>query len=424
MAFASRYFAVNLCTCTDSCYTAPMTKAHSSAAATLRIGIDCRMFSSAFTGIGRYTFELVTRFIEFNDAQENPNQLILFFNNPEFKSFTTTSPNVKKILVNARHYSLREQTTFAYKLYRENLDLVHFPHFNVPILYRRSYVLTIHDLILSLFPGKKMNKWYHRLAYNLTIKNATRKAKKIIAVSQSTKNDLVNLMKISAQKITVIYNGLSPIFTLLSTEKELAPMMKTLAKYHVQKPFLLYTGVWRNHKNLPNLLRAFHLLRTAHELNFNLVITGRPDPHYPEVKDTIAKYDLAAHVMLPGLVSEEELVNLYNAASIYVFPSLYEGFGLPPLESMACGTPVAASRASCIPEVCGLDNALFFNPEDPTDIAKQVAAIYKDSGLMAELTEKGVARAKKFSWDTSAQETWKLMFTNSRAPRIFPSNKP
>lgn len=428
----------NLCPGTLFCYTSLMSKprlapAHG-APHPLRIGIDCRMFSSAFTGIGRYTFELVERFIKLNDALPAPHRIILFFNAPEFTNFSTTSgplasPNVEKILVNARHYSLREQTVFNYKLYKQKLDLVHFPHFNVPILYRRPYVLTIHDLILSLYPGKKMNKWYHRLAYNLTIKNATHHAKKIIAVSHSTKKDLEKLMKIPAEKVQVIYNGISPIFRHLTASSDRDAIAQTLEKYKITGPFLLYTGVWRNHKNLVNLIKGFSefpKIRNSESRNVNhsaqanvsplLVLTGRPDPHYPEIPATIKKHHLENRIVMPGLVSEEELVHLYNAASLYVFPSLYEGFGLPPLEAMACGTAVAASNTSCIPEVCGEENALFFDPQDPADIAKKITQLYNDNDLKTKLSTRGLAYAKKFSWDTAAKETWKTLSANLPKP--------
>lgn len=490
----------------------PPITSQSSAPRPLRIGIDCRMFSSAFTGIGRYTYELVTRFIKYNDSLPAPNKIVLFFNDKHeakqgsnnlthaesaagrkerslFHSELPASPHIEKILVNAKHYSLREQTTFAYKLYKARLDLVHFPHFNVPILYRRPYVLTIHDLILSLFPGKKMNKWYHRLAYNLTIKNATRSAKKIIAVSKSTKSDLEKLMKIPAEKVEVIYNGISPIFrpingganrhgevptTASSASTDLQKVAATLKKYQITQPFFLYTGVWRNHKNLVNLIEAFseflktnglsepfspgipapgrpgntpglhsnlpkignsesrkvnHLsqanispqgpppastrsLRSLAPAAPLLVLTGRPDPHYPEILAAIKSHHLENRIITPGLVSEEELVHLYNAAQIYVFPSLYEGFGLPPLEAMACGTPVAASSASCIPEICGEENALFFNPRDPQDIAKKLTRLYNNNELQSSLSARGLNHAKSFSWDSSAQKTWKVLITN------------
>jgi len=273
---------------------------------------------------------------------------------------------------------------------------MHFPHFNVPLFYRHPYIVTIHDLTLTYFPGKKLNRWYHRFAYHLIIKNATRRAKKIIAVSENTKKDIINELKINPQKIITIHNGIGNEFHPI-------PHPNSPTK----NPFLLYTGVWRNHKNIPALIEALAILRNDHKLDLDLIITGRPDPAYPEIKESVARHKLESHTHFPGLVPEKELINLYNAALFYVFPSLYEGFGFPPLEAMKCGTPAVVSNRSCIPEICG-DAAVYFNPEDPQDIAKKIATLYKDPDAQAELIEKGIVQAQKFTWPQAVKETYKL----------------
>jgi len=365
----------------------------------MKIGIDCRIFSSRFTGIGRYTHELVEHFIEANKKLKNPHELVLFFNNPEYENFPEKT-HVKKILVNAKHYSLDEQFIFLKKLNQENLDLVHFPHFNVPVLYNKPYIVTIHDLTLSMFPGQKMTKWYHRAGYNLTIKNSVKKAKKIIAVSENTKKDLVKLLHVPEEKIAVIYNGVSPEFKVI-------PSYKNSSHDH----FLLYAGVWRSHKNLPRLIGAFHLLKTenAELKNLKLFITGKPDPHYPEVKNSVRFLGLENDVKFLGLVPEEELIKLYNQAKIFVFPSLYEGFGLPPLEAMSCGAPVAAADSSSIPEICGRENAVFFNPHKIESIAASILSIYKNPDLQEKLVKNGLAHAAKFTWAKTASSTFKII---------------
>ena len=372
----------------------------------MRIGIDCRIFSSNFTGIGRYTHELVKELIKINDQHKRKHEFVLFFNQPEYSKYESPNLSVKKVLVNAKHYSLREQLVFPKILKKENCDIVHFPHFNIPILYRRPYTVTIHDLTLSIYPGRKMTKWYHRLAYHLTIKNATKKAKKIIAVSQNTKQDIVDLLHIPEEKIEVIYNGISDKFTLI---QDPSITKKTLQKYKITKQFLLYTGVWRSHKNLPRLIEAFAILRNSKHLDLQLVITGKPDPHYPEVKESVIAHNLQEDVIFTDLVKEKELIHLYNAAHTYVFPSLYEGFGFPPLESMKCGTPVVASNRSSIPEVCGEENAVYCDPESPEDIANKVESLYKDTDLQAELIEKGFHHASKFTWEKMGRQTYDVI---------------
>lgn len=370
----------------------------------MKIGIDCRMYSSNFTGIGRYTFELVKHLIKINKANNYPHEYILFFNNPEFKDFET-SKNVKKVLVNAKHYSLAEQLRFNRVLKKEKLDTVHFPHFNIPILYRRPYTVTIHDLTLSLYPGQKMTKWYQRLAYHLIIRNAVRKARHIIAITQNTKNDIIRFLRTPSKKITTIYNGIGPEFKFIHDANEFTP---TLKKYKIATPFLLYTGNWRSHKNLPRLIKAFKLLKEKHNSPLSLVLTGKPDPFYPEVKQSIKELDLADHVITPGLVSEKELIHLYNAAFIYVFPSLYEGFGLPPLEAMSCGTPTAVAFTSSIPEVC-TDHAVYFDPYNEEDIAEQIHTLHKDPDLQAKLIDTGLQHVKKFTWKKAAEQSYKII---------------
>ena len=260
--------------------------------------------------------------------------------------------------------------------------------------------MTIHDLTLSLFPNRKITKIYNRIGYRLAIKNATGTAKKVIAISENTKKDLGKLLKVPAKKITVIYNGISPIFG--------QPSGKTSGTKQ-RKPFLLYTGVWRGHKNLPRLIEAFHILKKEKKLPLKLVITGKPDPKFPEVKNSVKKFKLQKEVVFTGHITEKELIKLYQSAQLFVFPSLYEGFGLPLLEAMKSGTPVVASNASSIPEICGKSNAVFFDPYNVKDIAAKIYMVYKNKALQKRLIARGLAHAKKFSWEQTAEKTFEII---------------
>lgn len=367
----------------------------------LKIGIDCRMFSSAFTGIGRYTYELTRQLFEIDQT----NEYILFFNPPEFEKFTPPNPRIKKVLVNARHYSFAEQTIFLQKLLRENLDLMHFTHFNAPILYFKPCVVTIHDLTLSFFPGRKMTSTLHRAAYHITLRAAVTKAKHIIAVSNYTKKDLQKLFKISDEKITVTYEGVNQKFCPLPQEE----IQKITQKYiPTVTSYILYTGVWRSHKNVTALIKAFYLLKEKENLDIKLLITGREDPCYPEIRELAKQLNLENDIIFTGIVDDTELPALYSGARAYIFPSLYEGFGLPPLEAMQCGTPVATSRASSIPEICGEENALYFDPYDINDIARKIHQICTDETLRQKLIENGLNHVKKFSWKQMAAETLEI----------------
>jgi len=371
----------------------------------MKIGIDCRIYSSKFTGIGRYVYELVHRIAKIDKT----NNYILFFKDKEFIKTEQFPQNFKKILVNIPIYSFKEQTTFLNILNKEKLDLMHFTHFNAPIFYSRPSIVTIHDLTLSFYPGKKNLSILRRLGYNLTLKTIVKKAKKVITISQNSKKDLMKILGTPESKIKIIYQGIGEKFKVIEDKNIIK---KTLSKYHIQNPFFLYTGVWRSHKNIPNLIKAFHQIRTNFELpNLQLAITGKEDPFYPEVKNTIKQLNEDKNIILTGLVSEDELIALYNGANIYVFPSLYEGFGLPPLEAMACKTPVAVSQVSSIPEICGKGNAVFFDPKNVNDIAQRIYALYKNKELQTRLIKNGSLRVKQFTWSSMAENTYNLYKT-------------
>ena len=368
----------------------------------MRIGIDARMYSTEFTGIGRYVYELVRHLIKIDEK----NEYVLFMNQPEYEAFEEPNKRVTKVLVNAHHYSFAEQFRYLLALRSAKLDLMHFTHFNAPIFYKRPSVVTIHDLTLSFFPGKKMNSAFYRMAYNWVLRAAVRNAKSVIAVSENTKADLVEITRTSPSKVEVIYEGVGEEFGPRGDEEYQEEVHK---KYSITKEFLLYTGVWRGHKNLVNLIRAFALIHDGAEgFDLQLVITGEEDPYYPEVKRTVKELGLEHHVIYTGMAPEKELIALYQTAKAYVFPSLYEGFGLPPLEAMRCGTPVVASKSSCIPEICGDSNALFFDPYDPEDIANVVRRVLIDEGLQKDLRECGLKHSLKFSWEDMAEKTLKV----------------
>lgn len=363
----------------------------------MKIGIDCRMYSPRFTGIGRYVFELTQNLFKI----DKQNEYILFFNEPEYTNFTPPNKRVKKVLVAAPHYSPCEQTKYLWILNREKLDLMHFTHFNVPILYNKPFIVTIHDLTLSYYPGKKMNNWFYRTAYHTVFKHAVNKSKKIISVSNNTKKDLQDIYQTNPEKIQVIYEGVNPEF---HAAKNIEP---TLKKYKINQPYLLYTGVWRSHKNLKNLLKAFQILKNEYSFHGQLVITGRHDPLYAnDIFNEAASLNLTNDTVFTGMVDEKELVDLYSGAQVYVFPSLYEGFGLPPLEAMQCGTPVATSNTSSMPEICGEQNAIFFNPKNPRDMAEKIFQIQSETTLREKLIQNGLQRAKQFSWKDMTEQTF------------------
>ncbi|MBN1258738.1 glycosyltransferase family 4 protein [Candidatus Peregrinibacteria bacterium] len=363
----------------------------------MKIGIDARMYGPAFTGIGRYTSELIKNLARL----DSKNRYTVFLRKQVFDDFQAPGPNFEKALADFPHYSFGEQIGFLKLLNASRLDLMHFTHFNAPIFYRRPSVVTIHDLTLSFFPGKKMTNFFHRLGYHVAMRSVTRHAKAIIAVSRHTKADIEKAFGIPSEKITVIYNGVSDNFG------GTAPTSRTdlMQKFGISRPYFLYTGVWRDHKNVVGMVKAFAELNKEMGGQYNLVITGRYNPAYREIPDTIRELKLENDVPLVGLVADSDLLALYKNAIAYVFPSFYEGFGLPPLEAMQCGTPVVASNTSAIPEVCGEGNALYFDPYDLKDIKDKMKLIATDPIIRQRLIEHGKEHVKGFGWDKMAMAT-------------------
>ena len=175
-------------------------------------------------------------------------------------------------------------------------------------------------------------------------------------------------------------------------------------KFNITKPYFLYIGQWRSHKNVIRLIRAFALLRRRYQLDYQLVLGSKIDPAYPEVQATIKELNLSDDVVLTGYITDDELPYLYNGAECFVFPSLYEGFGLPPLEAMACGTPVVSANTSCLPEVLG-DAAIYFDPLNIEEMAKVMAEVGRNYSLKRELKAKGIKQARLYSFDRMAEET-------------------
>lgn len=357
-----------------------------------RIVIDCRMYSTKFTGIGKYTQELIKNLAELKSNHE----FLLLFNSDEYKTFTPPAANFHKIEVNCPIYSLKEQTKLPLFLYQLKPDLVHFTHFNAPILYFKKQITTIHDLTLNHDKGRKFSNLAQRFAYQLTLQSVLFKSKKIITVSKSTANDLAKTYPFTKKKIQTIYLGLDEIYY--------KPELQTSHLPDLPKNYILYTGNWRSHKNLPNLIKAFFALKKDYKYSGKLVLTGRPDDKYPETLEKISELGLEQDVIKIGLVPDATLPALYHKAEAYVFPSLYEGFGLPILEAFATATPVVASNIDTLNEIGG-EAILTFNPIDPQDIAHKTNMAITDKNKRTEMITSGLARLKDFSFEKMARQT-------------------
>lgn len=362
----------------------------------MKIGIDARMHGAkATTGIGVYVKNLIDNILSI----DSKNQYVLFMSEDGFSEFN--DKRVEKVKVNSHWYSWNEQIEMPKVLLKHNLDLVHFPHFNVPIFYPKKFIVTIHDLTPLSFPGPRVQKSIIRkIGYSHVIKSALKKSEKIITVSNFTKKSIIDNFKVDEEKISPIYLGYDKDkFKVLNNNDKLLSIKK---KYGITKDFLLYLGVFRDHKNLPGLVKAFDKIKKSH--NLQLVLGGVLDNRFPEVQQAIDNSVNKKDVVVTGFIPEEELPLFYNAAKLFVLPSFSEGFGLVAIESMACGTPVAASDNTCLPEVLE-QAAAYFNPLDHKSMADIINEVLTDNNLYQNLREKGLEQVKKYKWKDCAEKT-------------------
>lgn len=374
----------------------------------MRIGIDARFLGPLGKGLGRYTSELI-RSLECLDTE---NEYVIFLRRENFGTYHPKNCRFRKVLADFRWYSFEEQFYFPIVLYRERCDLVHFPHFNVPILYRRPFVVTIHDLILLRFPTKRattLGVFLYRikfLAYSLVIRNALRSARRIITVSEYTKQDILSQNPgIRPEKILVTYEAAHP-FCFLVRRNESHEYFRSAGLLHndgghdILRPYALYVGNAYPHKNLERLITVFSEFP---DREARLVLIGKEDYFYARLKRYAAQRNVQT-VVFPGFVPDSVLDEFYLRARCYVFPSLYEGFGLPPLEAMAKGVPVIAANTSCLPEILG-DAALFFDAEDSVSLHESLVRMWSDPVLQETFRQRGYRRVSEFSWEILGKET-------------------
>jgi len=383
----------------------------------MKIGIDARFFGPKDKGFGRYTEQLIRNLEQINPPSprlRRASQYFIFLRKDSWKEYEPKNPNFKKVLANYRWYGIKEQILLPLKLKKYKLDLVHFTHFNVPIFYRGKFIVTIHDLILRHFPTSRKdlrNFLFYplkELAYKIAFGKAIRRAEKIIAVSQYTKDDILKYYpakdgagKINPDKIKVIYEG-------VQCEEVRPPQIDVNIRRSNLQKYLLYVGNAYPHKNLERLILAFKKL-VDDGLDYQLVLVGGEDYFYRKLKLKIENWKLKIKdgIIFAGFMSDDDLDALYRNANLYAFPSLYEGFGLPPLEAMARGVPVVSSNATCLPEILG-DAAFYFNPLDIDDMARVIKETLSSDRARKALIQKGFEQIKKYSWRKMAEETLKL----------------
>ncbi len=358
----------------------------------MRIAIDARKLRDF--GIGTYIRNLL-RHLSRLDADT---EYVLLCRQADREALRTLGPNFRPVVHTSRPYSIREQFSVPARLMQESADLFHAPHYVLPPLVPCTSVVTIHDCIHLMFPQYLPN----RLAYSYaraSLWAAARKAERILTVSETSKTDILRFCSVPAERVVVAYNAIDDRFSV-RPPRELID--RTRERYQLDGPFALYVGNIKPHKNLERLIDAFHLVRREGFERLKLLIIGDQILKYPRLRRAVDRYKLHKHVRFLGFVPDETLAALYRLATVFVFPSLYEGFGLPPLEAMASGTPVVASNCSSLPEVCG-DAAVLVDPYSAESIAEGIRRVLADPDLRASLIERGLSRVGDFSWESSVR---------------------
>lgn len=282
---------------------------------------------------------------------------------------------------------------------RDRMELVHFPDHILPLWpIRARTIITVHDLAFVKYPQfyNFTKRWYKNLLAPRSIDGAN----KIIAVSQATKQDLIEQYGIPGEKVEVIHNGVADRFKPLELKE--AEKERRKRKYGFKR-FLLFVGTIEPRKNISGLIEAFSNI-SKKEPDLGLIICGKLGWL---TRDIVKKMSSYPNILYLKYVSDEDLVELYNLAEIFIYPSFYEGFGFPPLEALACGTPVIAGRTASLPEVLG-EAAWFIDPKDPQQIAGAIEKLLNDQGLCQNMIQKGLKQARTFTWKKTAEATWKL----------------
>ena len=380
----------------------------------MRIGMNAFYLGAVTTGSGQYINHLMRQLTRLGDESEyvlitniewrmqdtshshSPLSILhspFCILHPAPTPFDSMSENLAKLWF--------EQVSFPRACRRQGVDLAHVPYFASPLFPTTPTVVTVHDLIPMLLPAYR-GSMLVRL-YTLLVAIAAKRADMVLTDSQASKWDIVHLLDIPSEQVRVIYLAADDIYQPILDDHRLTAIRQ---KYGLPENYLLYLGGFDQRKNVLTLLKAFAQL--AKDSRAFLVVAGRlPEKgsdFFPDPRPIVQELGIEERVVFTGWVPEEDKPALYSRARALVFPSLYEGFGLPPLEALACGTPVIASNRGSLPEIVG-NGGLLLEPDDVEGLAAAMGKLLSDDTLWEDLREKGLAHAARFSWEKTARET-------------------
>jgi glycosyltransferase involved in cell wall biosynthesis len=359
----------------------------------VRIAIDARKLHDY--GIGTYIRNLLRHL----GRLDHETEYVVLCREEDCEAADQFGENFRPVIASSAPYSLREQLQIPMRLRREGVELFHAPHYVLSPLTPCRSVVTIHDCIHLMFPQYLPN----RLAYGYArtfLWSAARRSDRVLTVSETSKRDIMRLLGMDAGRVVVIPNAIDERFWTVPSEEEVTRVRE---RFLLTDPFILYAGNIKPHKNLERLLEAFFRVRKRGLTDIRLLIIGDEISKYAVLRRTVHRHNLHKHVRFLGFVPDATLAVLYRLASAFVFPSLYEGFGLPPLEAMASGTPVVTSNVSSLPEVVG-DAAVLIDPYDADAIADGIHRVLTEPALREGLRARGLARAREYSWERSVRQ--------------------
>ncbi|OGY47092.1 MAG: hypothetical protein A2840_00300 [Candidatus Buchananbacteria bacterium RIFCSPHIGHO2_01_FULL_47_11b] len=366
----------------------------------MHIVLDARMYGAKQTsGIGLYVQRLTEQLFEL----DTKNRYTLLLNKAGRDIFQAARAGVNVVPADFGWYSYAEQINIPLILKKIKYDVYHCPHFNLPLLVNRNAVVTIHDLTPKFFPGPRVrHSLIRKIGYETTVRHALAASKKIIAVSDFTKEMITaHYPKVAPKKITVIQQGIDSWYQPVTDVTRRENVKK---KYGITDGFILYVGVWRDHKNIETLVGAYEQLPTHLWQRYQLVLAGRPDKNYPEIQKRVSGSRVRNRIITPGFIDQKDLPALYSEAAVFVLPSFIEGFGLVAGEAAACGTPVIASETSAVTEVLG-DAAFYFNPHDPTTLRRKIELVLTSPDQLQAMVAQSRLAIAKFTWRRTAQDT-------------------
>jgi glycosyltransferase involved in cell wall biosynthesis len=363
----------------------------------MRVAIDTRKLHDF--GIGTYIRNLLRQLARLDHDSE----YVLLCHEPDLGVAAQLGANFRAVLEPSPNYSIREQIHVPWVLHRERPDVFHAPHYVLPPAAQCRSVVTIHDCIHLMFPQYLPNRAAYLYARGM-MWTAVRRSHRILTVSEASKRDIIHFFNVPPEKIVVVYNAIDERFSVAPAAEDIERVRE---RYQLSHKFVLYAGNIKPHKNLVRVIEAFDTLRQRGFDDLKLLIIGDEISKVPALRRAVHTHKLHKHVRFLGYLPDETLAILYRLAAVFVFPSLYEGFGLPPLEAMASGTPVVTSNVSSLPEVAG-GAAVLVDPYDVAAIVSGIERVLTDPELAAELRTRGIARAREFSWERSVARTHEL----------------